>query len=179
MDVLQGSIGGAVGARAIAGGRADEADLYIEPTILAGVSWESAIMQDEIFGPLLPVLPYDSLEQAEGALLRRPKPLALYVFSRDLAQARALLRRLPAGGSCVNNAIIHLANPRLPFGGVGASGFGSYHGHAGFRAFSHERSVLLQRRWGVSGLGLMEPPHGKRGRRALEAAIHWAGRHFG
>ncbi len=134
----------AAGARIEAGGQVDPSDRYIAPTILSGVRSESPLMQAEIFGPVLPVLTYESRDEIYHFLRSRPKPLALYIFSRAQRNIKELLGNTSAGGTVVNNCLMHLLNPKLPFGGVGESGFGSYHGRFGFKAFSHERAVLVQ-----------------------------------
>ncbi len=136
----------AEGARIETGGAASPEDRYLSPTILSGVRPDSVLMQAEIFGPVLPVLTYRSTDEVFEQIRARGKPLALYVFSRDRAAVEQILANTTAGGTCVNNVLIHPANPNLPFGGVGASGMGSYHGHFGFRTFSHERAVLVQKR---------------------------------
>ncbi len=135
------------GARAAVGGRGDAETLRIEPTLLLGVTAESPCMQEEIFGPVLPVLTVESLATAEEFVLSRPKPLACYVFSGSARNIERLQAHLSYGGGCVNDTIIHLAVPGLPFGGVGNSGMGAYHGQAGFLAFSHEKSVLRKATW--------------------------------
>jgi aldehyde dehydrogenase (NAD+) len=129
------------GCRIEAGGRTNPASRYIAPTILDGVSMNSPIMEEEIFGPLLPVIEYDDLSQAIGIVNSRPRPLALYIFSADRAKQERMLREIPAGGGCINDTAIH-ETAGLPFGGVGESGMGRYHGRASFETFSHERSVV-------------------------------------
>ncbi|MET0400760.1 MAG: aldehyde dehydrogenase family protein, partial [Cystobacter sp.] len=114
------------------------------PTVLADVKPEMAIMEEEIFGPVLPVLTYQSLDEAVRHIREGSKPLALYIFSEDQAVVERLLADTSAGGTCVNTVVMHLANAELPFGGVGESGQGNYHGEFGFRTFSHERAVLHQ-----------------------------------
>jgi acyl-CoA reductase-like NAD-dependent aldehyde dehydrogenase len=104
-------------------------------------------MADEIFGPILPVLPYDQLDQAIAQVNSRPKPLALYVFSENTQTQRYLLDRTSSGGVCINETVMHVGCPSLPFGGVGDSGIGSYHGKASFDTFSHYRSVLKKATW--------------------------------
>jgi aldehyde dehydrogenase (NAD+) len=116
-------------------------------------------MREEIFGQVLPVLTYRSLEDVVEFLQRRPKPLAMYIFSRNDTAVDELLRRTSAGGTVVNNCLVHLVNPNLPFGGVGESGFGSYHGRFGFETFSHPRAVLVQKRTGLSHL--FHPPYAR------------------
>ena len=116
----------------------------IEPTLLDDLTWEDPIMQQEIFGPLLPILVYDRLEDAMEQIAARPKPLALYIFTRDKATQRRVLGQLSFGGGCVNDTLLHVASHKMGFGGVGASGMGRYHGQASFVLFSHYKSVLHQ-----------------------------------
>ena len=118
----------------------------IAPTVLTEVTWDSAVMEEELFGPILPVLPYDSLKEAVDRVNSRPRPLALYVFTNRRETARYLLREIPFGGGCVNDTVLHLTAPGLPFGGLGESGMGQYHGKAGFDAFTHYKSVLISSR---------------------------------
>ena len=130
----------------ILGGGSDSAALKIEPTLLDDVSWEAPVMGEEIFGPILPVLTYTTKEEAAERINARPKPLALYVFTEQKETERHFLRNVSFGGGCVNDTIVHLSVPRMPFGGVGDSGMGSYHGKAGFDAFTHYKSVLHKSR---------------------------------
>ena len=129
-------------AKVVYGGGSDPDALRIQPTILDGVSPDDPVMGEEIFGPLLPVLEFEDIRQAEDFILDRPRPLALYLFSEDKAVQRRFVRHIPFGGGCVNDTIMHLANPRLPFGGVGNSGMGSYHGRQSFETFSHTKSLV-------------------------------------
>ncbi len=126
----------------VAGGETNASDRYIAPTIVDAVSWSDPIMQDEIFGPILPVLEYDQLAEAIAAINQRPKPLALYLFSNDRQHQNQVLQATSSGGVCINDTIMHVVTPVLPFGGVGASGMGRYHGKASFDTFSHYRSVM-------------------------------------
>lgn len=129
------------------GGGSDPERLYLEPTVLTGVSAESPVMSDEIFGPVLPVLPFESLDEALALVRSRPDPLALYVFSQDdrvVERARAATR---SGGVCVNDTVVHITGFELPFGGVGDSGMGRYRGKAGFDTFTRERVVLRRSLW--------------------------------
>jgi aldehyde dehydrogenase (NAD+) len=128
----------------VVGGEVDESDRYIAPTILRDVSPDSAVMAEEIFGPILPVLRVGSMDEAVAFVNRRPKPLALYLFAEDERVQRDVVERTTSGGASVNHTWMHLANHDLPFGGVGASGTGAYHGKAGFDCFSHHRSVLVK-----------------------------------
>jgi aldehyde dehydrogenase (NAD+) len=126
------------------GGEGDEQDRYIAPTVLRGVDAESAVMQEEIFGPVLPVLPVDNIDQAIDFVNGRDKPLALYLFTNDGDVEEAVLSRTSSGGACVNGTILHISDPKLPFGGVGESGQGAYHGRYSFETFSHRKSVLTR-----------------------------------
>lgn len=135
------------GEEIVFGGRSDENALRIEPTVLDQVSPDAPVMQEEIFGPLLPILTYDTLEEAENFVRARPKPLALYLFTRDKAVEEGVLKRVSFGGGCVNDTIIHLANTEMGFGGVGESGMGSYHGVKSFETFSHEKSIVKKYGW--------------------------------
>ena len=135
------------GATPALGGKGDEASLRIEPTLLTDVTPDSPCMQQEIFGPVLPLLTYENLDDAEEFVLARPKPLACYIFTRNGATEKRLLNTLSFGGGCVNDTIVHLSDPALPFGGVGNSGMGAYHGKAGFDTFTHKKSVLKKANW--------------------------------
>lgn len=132
----------------IASGGATDADaLRIEPTLLTDVTPESLCMQEEIFGPILPIITYDSLDEVERFILARPKPLACYIFTDKRATEKRLTSVLSAGGICVNDTIVHLAVHSLPFGGVGQSGMGAYHGRTGFDTFSHAKPILRRASW--------------------------------
>lgn len=122
------------------GGRTDRAERYIEPTILEGVKPTDHVMQEEIFGPILPVVSYRTIEEAIDFVTRREKPLALYFFGKKHRQE--VLRNTSSGGACLNDTIMHIANERIPFGGVGQSGMGCYHGYDSYLCFSHRRSVV-------------------------------------
>lgn len=135
------------GATPALGGKGDEQTLRIEPTLLTEVTPDSPCMQQEIFGPVLPLLTYENLDDAEKFVLARPKPLACYIFTRNSATEKRLLNTLSFGGGCVNDTIVHLSDPALPFGGVGNSGMGAYHGKAGFDTFTHKKSVLKKATW--------------------------------
>ena len=111
------------------------------------VTWEDDVMQEEIFGPILPVLTFDSFDEVYTLLADRPKPLALYLFSEDRSRVREVTERCAYGGGCVNDTIIHLATSEIGFGGVGESGMGAYHGKTGFDAFSHTKSIVDKKTW--------------------------------
>ncbi|MBL1178676.1 aldehyde dehydrogenase [Pantanalinema sp. GBBB05] len=131
----------------IVGGQFDPATRYIAPTILDNVTWDDAIMQEEIFGPILPVLTYDDLNTAIAQINSRPKPLALYLFSTNEQTQKHVLQSTSSGGVCLNDTVMQVGVLGLPFGGVGESGMGSYHGKASFDVFSHPKSVLKRSLW--------------------------------
>ncbi|WP_271254836.1 aldehyde dehydrogenase [Pseudanabaena sp. Chao 1811] len=124
------------------GGNSDKSDLFISPTIIDEVSLQSKIMAEEIFGPILPILEYEHISEAIALINSRPNPLALYLFSNNKQKQEQILQEVSFGGGCFNDTIMHLGNPALPFGGVGNSGIGSYHGKATFDTFSHRKSIL-------------------------------------
>lgn len=130
------------GGRLVKGGVSDKQSRYVAPTIIADVSFDSPLMGEEIFGPILPVLSYQHLDDAIQFVKSRPKPLALYLFTSEREKQARVVSELSFGGACLNDTIIHLANPHLPFGGVGDSGMGAYHGRHSFDTFSHYKSVV-------------------------------------
>ena len=131
----------------VCGGNTDAATLRIEPTVMADVTWEDAVMEEEIFGPLLPILTYYTLEEVIRTVESHPHPLALYFFSEDKTAQKKLLRSCRFGGGCINDTIIHLATSQMPIGGVGESGMGCYHGKEGFECFTHQRSIVDKKTW--------------------------------
>lgn len=133
--------------KVILGGEGKAETLQIAPTLLDGVTWKDAVMQEEIFGPVLPLLTYDDFDRMIGQLRKQPHPLALYIFSRDRAHIRKATQQIRYGGGCINDVVVHLATSGMPFGGVGASGMGAYHGQDGFLAFSHQKSILDRKAW--------------------------------
>jgi len=130
-----------------AGGGRDRDDLYIEPTVLTGVTRDDPVMKEEIFGPVLPVMQFDTIDEAVDLVNAMPRPLALYVFTRSRTTADRVLDSTSSGGAVVNDTVIHVGNPDLPFGGIGDSGMGTYHGKSGFETFSHMKSVLRKSRY--------------------------------
>ena len=156
-DRLQGLL---EGQRLLFDGGEEAGLLKMGPKLVDSPSWDSPLMKEEIFGPILPILPYRQLDQAIRWVRERPKPLALYLFTRSRAHQRQVWRKLSFGGGCVNDTVIQLASPRLPFGGVGESGMGAYHGRAGFDAFTHYKSIL----WKPAGweIPLRYPPYSGR-----------------
>jgi aldehyde dehydrogenase (NAD+) len=131
-------------AKTVYGGRGDEERLRIAPTLLHPVSREDPVMREEIFGPILPILTYESLDEVIAAIRAGDKPLALYVFSERKREQRLIIEQLSFGGGCINDTVFHYAHPGLPFGGVGKSGMGAYHGRHTFETFSHRKGVLEQ-----------------------------------
>ncbi len=134
-------------AKVVAGGNADAQALRIAPTVMTDVTFDDAVMGEEIFGPILPVLTWNSLDEAIAQVESRPHPLALYFFTSSSANRKQVLSRCRFGGGCINDTIIHLATSAMPFGGVGESGMGGYHGKAGFEEFSHTRSIVDKKTW--------------------------------
>jgi aldehyde dehydrogenase (NAD+) len=134
------------GATVAVGGELEEGDLTVHPTMLTGVTPQMKILQEEIFAPILPVMTYDTIDQAIGYIEARDKPLALYVFSPNDETVDKVLKRTSSGGVTVNGVFSHYLENRLPFGGVNGSGIGSYHGYFGFKAFSHERAVYVHQK---------------------------------
>ncbi|MEB3336243.1 MAG: aldehyde dehydrogenase, partial [Leptolyngbyaceae bacterium] len=126
----------------VIGGQTNAADCYIAPTVLDRVTWSDPVMQSEIFGPILPVIEYEALEEAIALINARPKPLALYLFSNNPQHHKTVLQSTSSGGVCINDTVLQVGVSGLPFGGVGDSGIGNYHGKASFDTFSHQKSVL-------------------------------------
>jgi aldehyde dehydrogenase (NAD+) len=155
--------------KVVTGGGSDSSTLRIEPTVIVDPPPADAVMADEIFGPVLPVLSVDSLDAAAEFVNGKPKPLALYVFTSSRPVAEALIDRIPSGGSVVNHVAMHCMVPQLPFGGVGASGMGAYHGRWGFEAMSHRRAVLAKR--ARPDLKAMYPPYTEKAVRIMRKAF--------
>lgn len=130
------------GGRLVVGGEHNRAERYIAPTIIDGPPVTAPVMQEEIFGPILPVLAYRTLDEAIQTVRQFAKPLSLYLFSTNAQTQRRILAELPFGGGCINNTLVHLSNPNLPFGGVGGSGMGAYHGKHSFDTFSHRKGIV-------------------------------------
>jgi aldehyde dehydrogenase (NAD+) len=154
-DLLEGRTSG----RVVAGGGSDRSERYLAPTVVSDVSWDDALMREEIFGPILPVLAVNGIDEAISNINAHEKPLALYVFSEDQAAADRVIEETSSGGVCVNGTLLHLAVTDLPFGGVGESGMGAYHGKAGFDTFSHRKAVF--QRGTRPDPSVMYPPYGR------------------
>jgi len=130
------------------GGASNEKTLYIEPTILDNVSWEDAVMQEEIFGPVFPVLSFTDYDEILQKIIEGEKPLAAYLFTKNKKEKDKLLKLVSFGGGCINDTLMHITSDYLPFGGIGNSGIGNYHGEFGFLSFSHQKSVVEKTNWG-------------------------------
>lgn len=133
--------------KTVYGGGRCALSLKIEPTVMDEVAWSDSVMQEEIFGPVLPILSFDNFEDLPSLLFGKQKPLALYYFTADKKRAAYIVDKIPFGGGCINDTIIHLATHEMPFGGVGESGMGAYHGKTGFDLFSHVKSVVDKKTW--------------------------------
>ncbi|SHL61568.1 aldehyde dehydrogenase (NAD+) [Chryseobacterium contaminans] len=142
------------------GGSFDEEKRYIEPTILHNIDWNDEIMQEEIFGPILPVISFKNYNVALNSVLELEKPLAAYLFTNNAEEKLNFTQRLSFGGGCINDVVMHLSNDNLPFGGVGSSGIGHYHGKFGFEAFSHQKAVLEKTTWGEPNIKY--PPYSEK-----------------
>ncbi len=141
----------------IYGGTSNKERLYISPTLMDNISWDDPVMDEEIFGPIFPIVEFEDLNDVINQVNERPKPLALYFFSRNKKNQKKILEQISFGGGCINDTILHVANPHLPFGGVGSSGIGNYHGEAGFKAFSYPKSVI--HRPFLADISLRFPPY--------------------
>ena len=136
-----------VKSKLVCGGKSDAAKLKIEPTVMANVTWDDAVMGQEIFGPVLPILTYKTDEEMMNIVNSRSKPLALYLFTSNKKLEKTVLSRCQFGGGCINDTIVHLATNNMGFGGVGESGMGAYHGKVGFDTFSHKKSIVNKKTW--------------------------------
>jgi aldehyde dehydrogenase (NAD+) len=154
------------GAELAWGGASNEQDLTIHPSILKNVTAENPMMHQEIFGPILPIVTFKKIEEAIDFINAKDKPLALYIFSNDRRNQEQILTSTSSGGACINEVLVHISNPNLPFGGVNSSGIGSCHGIFGFKNFSHERAVVFQSKFGLTKL--IYPPYQKK-----EGLLKW------
>lgn len=130
------------GTHIVCGGGSRSDTRQIEPTVVDQVNWDSPVMQEEIFGPVLPVLTFYDIKEAAAMVNARPRPLALYLFTREKRREAYILRHVSYGGGCINDTVVHLATSHMPFGGVGNSGMGGYHGKASFDTFTHQKSIM-------------------------------------
>jgi len=160
------------GATILEGGARDATQNYFSPTIIGGTTPQMAISQEEIFGPLLPIIEYDDISAVIDAINAGPKPLAIYVFSDDAAVREEIILRTSSGGVCVNNNVVQFLHPNLPFGGINNSGIGAAHGFYGFKAFSHERAILRDK---YSVLHLLFPPYTKTVKKLINITVQLLG----
>ena len=142
------------------GGNCNEEKRYIEPTILTNINWQDKVMQEEIFGPVLPVISFSNFNIILNEILENEKPLAAYLFTDNSEEKESFTQKLSFGGGCINDVMMHLGNENLPFGGVGNSGIGNYHGKFGFETFSHQKSVLERATWGEPNIKY--PPYSEK-----------------
>ena len=133
--------------KVVLGGIGNKENCQISPTVLDNVTWDDAVMKEEIFGPILPIITYENITDVISLLQEKQKPLALYLFSQNKKTIKEITSRISYGGGCINDTIIHLASSELGFGGVGESGMGSYHGKIGFDTFSHTKSIVNKKTW--------------------------------
>ncbi|PSK99216.1 aldehyde dehydrogenase (NAD+) [Cecembia rubra] len=160
------------GAQLFFGGYVNEDDNFFEPTVITNVTDEMEVLQEEIFGPILPIKPYDDIEEALGYINSKPKPLALYVFSKDEKQIQEVFKNTSSGGVVANDCVLHFLQNELPFGGVNNSGIGKAHGHFGFLAFSNEKAVLKQR-IGFTASKPLFPPYGFTSKKIIQSILKW------
>ena len=170
---LQDYVNSAVsqGARIIYGGENSEENRFFEPTLIDQVPEDSDLLQEEIFGPVLPIVTVKDADEAVDFINRRPRPLALYTFSKNKGAIQKLSANTRAGTACINHNVVHLSNNHLPFGGVNNSGIGKAHGHHGFLAFSNERATLRQ--YTPSSIDLLMPPYSDLKQRMMDATLRW------
>ncbi|MEB2784501.1 aldehyde dehydrogenase family protein [Algoriphagus persicinus] len=160
------------GAEIVFGGRFDHHKRYIEPTILTNVTDEMLVMQEEIFGPIFPIVTYSALEKAIAYVNSKPKPLALYYFGNNSKQSSKVLQETSSGNAVINDCVLHYLHIELPFGGVNNSGIGKAHGYHGFLAFSNQKGVLKQR-IGLNNVTLLRPPYGIKAKQIIASLIKW------
>lgn len=156
------------GGKLITGGQTDDASRFIAPTLIEGMAADSAIMHEEIFGPLLPVITFSDIDEVVTYVNSKPKPLALYIYSTDKSSIDKILSETSAGDTCVNQTMMHFLHPNLPFGGVNNSGIGKSGGVWGFNAFTHERSVLTDK---FSSASMLHPPYTPKVRKMIKMAM--------
>jgi len=162
--------------KVVAGGDSDRDDLYIEPTVLDGVSPGDPILQEEVFGPVMPIISFTDIDKLVDSLKREPSPLVIYIFTRNVRKAKEIAREIPSGGSMINDVVLLFINMNTPFGGLGDSGMGSYHGRAGFEAFSHHKTILNKPYW--FDLFLKYPPYRDFNLRILRSVLGKSIRNF-
>ena len=160
------------GAQVEAGGELDEETRYVAPTLISNISEDMLVFQEEIFGPILPILTYSHLNDALALIHSQPKPLALYFFGKDESRAKRVMAETSSGNLVINDCVLHFLHSELPFGGVNNSGIGKAHGKYGFLAFSNEKGVLKQR-IGFNNVSLLRPPYGIRVKKLIDTMMKW------
>ena len=153
------------------GGEMDSASKYIAPTLISDLAPEAKLLEEEIFGPILPIVTYQSLDMAVAYINSKPKPLALYIYSKRKSNINKIINNTRAGGTCINNSVLHYVNHELPFGGVNNSGIGKSHGFHGFKSFSHERAIMKQNTFGV--IEMLFPPYNGFKEKLARLTIKW------
>ncbi len=128
----------------VLGGKSDKSQNKLEPTFVDGIDFSHPLMQEEIFGPILPILTFETIEEVPDLIMKNPHPLALYMFSDNRENINSILERVSFGGGCINDTLMHISSTNLPFGGVGNSGMGRYHGKYGFDTFTHQKSIVYK-----------------------------------
>ena len=161
----------ALNAKFEVGGSTDSASKYIAPTIISDLKPEAKLLEEEIFGPILPIVTYNSLDIAIAYINSKPQPLALYIYSKSKTNTNKIINNTRAGGTCINNSVLHYANHELPFGGVNNSGIGKSHGFHGFKSFSNERAIMKQNTFGVTEL--LFPPYTGFKEKLTRLTIKW------
>ena len=159
------------GAKILFGGEADPESCFVQPTLLTGIPADARIQEEEIFGPLLPIIGFTDIDEVIAQINAMPKPLALYIWSKDSQNIDKVLTQTSSGGACINHTVVHFLHMNLPFGGVNNSGIGSGHGHYGFKAFSHERAVVKTR---IAFARLLFPPYTDRVRKIIKLFLKTA-----
>ena len=159
------------GDKIFMGGKTDEETSFIEPTVLTDVTPDSPVMSEEIFGPILPIITFNNIDEVVKVINNKPKPLGLYIFSYNRKNIDFILKNTSAGGTSINDTILHYMHLNLPFGGINNSGFGRTHGEAGFKAFSNERSILKQSR--LSPMKLLYPPYTDRAKKMIKLLMKY------
>lgn len=160
------------GAKVDFGAKTNEETYFVEPTLLSEITPEMLVFQEEIFGPILPILTFSKIEEAINFINSKPKPLALYYFGNDAQNSQKVIEETSSGNVVINDCVLHFLHNNLPFGGVNNSGMGKAHGYAGFLAFSHEKGVLKQR-VGLNNVTLLRPPYGIKTKKIIQSLIKW------
>ena len=160
------------GAKTAFGGKTDTSSKYFEPTLITDINSEMSVFQEEIFGPILPILSYKNIQEAIDLINSQPKPLALYYFGSNSSNSKKVLEETSSGNMVINDCVLHFLHNELPFGGVNNSGIGKAHGYHGFLAFSNEKGVLKQR-VGYNNVSLLRPPYGAKAKQIIASLIKW------